>query len=104
MMLPQCAAEPEPVASGINRCWFQQPANKGDTAMTSSTHAIGRASHSSPASSGPGHSLRRWWDAFWAHRAQRVSVRLLSSLDDRTLQDIGVNRSEIGSIVYAKSA
>jgi uncharacterized protein YjiS (DUF1127 family) len=71
--------------------------------MTSSTQALWRGSHAGTSSSGPGHSLRRWWDAYWARRAQRTSVHLLSSLDDRTLQDIGVNRSEIESIVYAKS-
>jgi uncharacterized protein YjiS (DUF1127 family) len=70
--------------------------------MTSSTQALWRGSHAE-ASSGQGHSLRRWWETYWARRAQRASVHLLSSLDDRTLQDIGVNRSEIESIVYAKS-
>ncbi len=71
--------------------------------MTSSTHALWRGSHQETSSSGWGHTLRHWWDAYWAHRAQRASVHLLSSLDDRTLQDIGVNRSEIESIVYARS-
>jgi len=71
--------------------------------MTSSTQALWRGSHADASSSAPGHSLRRWWETYWARRAQRASVHLLSSLDDRTLQDIGVNRSEIESIVYAKS-
>ena len=71
--------------------------------MTSSTQAFWRGSHAEASSSGPGHSLRRWWETYWARRAQRASVHLLSSLDDRTLQDIGVNRSEIESVVYAKS-
>ena len=71
--------------------------------MTSSTQALWRGSHAEASSSGPGHSLRRWWETYWARRAQRASVHLLSSLDDRTLQDIGVNRSEIESIVYARS-
>jgi uncharacterized protein YjiS (DUF1127 family) len=71
--------------------------------MTSSTQALWRGSHAQAASSGPGHSLRRWWEAYWARRAQRAGVHLLSSLDDRTLRDIGVNRSEIESIVYARS-
>ena len=65
--------------------------------MTSNTHALWRAPHVSPST-----SLGRWWHAYWAHRAQRASVHLLSSLDDRTLQDIGVNRSEIESVVYSK--
>ena len=71
--------------------------------MTSSTQALWRGSHAEASSSAPGHSLRRWWETYWARRAQRASVHLLSSLDDRTLQDIGVNRSEIESVVYAKS-
>jgi uncharacterized protein YjiS (DUF1127 family) len=71
--------------------------------MTYSTHALRRGSHAQASTSGLGDSLRRWWGGYWARRAQRASVHLLSSLDDRTLQDIGVNRSEIESIVYAKS-
>ena len=71
--------------------------------MTFSTQALWRGSHAVASPSGLGHSLQRWWDGHWARRAQRASVQLLSSLDDRTLQDIGVNRSEIESIVYAKS-
>lgn len=71
--------------------------------MTYGTQALWRGLHSEGAARGPGHALRRWWDAYWTRRAQRASVHLLGSLDDRTLQDIGVNRSEIESIVYAKS-
>ena len=64
--------------------------------MTSSTQALCEGlDKQKPPRAGPGHSLRRWWEAYWARRAQRASVHLLSSLDDRTLQDIGVNRSEI---------
>ena len=47
--------------------------------------------------------LRDLWRAYWAHRAQRASIVLLSSLDDRTLADIGLGRSEIESVVREKS-
>jgi uncharacterized protein YjiS (DUF1127 family) len=47
--------------------------------------------------------LRELWRAYWAHRARRASIVLLSSLDDRTLADIGLARSEIGSVVLEKS-
>jgi uncharacterized protein YjiS (DUF1127 family) len=43
------------------------------------------------------------WRAYWAGRARRASILLLSSLDDRTLADIGLARSEIGSVVHDKS-
>jgi uncharacterized protein YjiS (DUF1127 family) len=71
--------------------------------MTSGTQTLWRGSRAGVFSSVPGNLLHRWWKAYWAARAQRASVRLLSSLNDRTLQDIGVDRSEIESIVYAKS-
>lgn len=41
-----------------------------------------------------------WWRAYWAHRARSATVQALRGLDDRTLNDIGVERSEIESIVY----
>ena len=47
--------------------------------------------------------LRQLWRAYWAHRARRASIVLLSSLDDRTLADIGLARSEIESVVREKS-
>jgi uncharacterized protein YjiS (DUF1127 family) len=43
------------------------------------------------------------WRAYWVHRAQRASIVLLSSLDDRTLADIGLTRSEIEPVVRHKS-
>jgi len=47
--------------------------------------------------------LKGWWDAYTARRARRATVYLLQSLGDRTLQDIGIDRSEIESVVYGKS-
>jgi len=49
------------------------------------------------------HSLRDLWRAYWAHRARRASIVLLSSLDDRTLADIGLARSEVEAVVREKS-
>lgn len=61
------------------------------TLGTSSEHA---AAH------GLGATVKHWWQAYWLHRAERVTVLMLRSLDDRTLHDIGMHRSEIGSLVY----
>ena len=52
---------------------------------------------------GIGHSLKGRWETFMRHRAQRASVHLLRSLSDRSLHDIGIDRSEIESVVYNRS-
>src|SRR5262245_57255230 len=44
--------------------------------------------------------LRSAWCAYWERRARRATVALLQSLDAPTLRDIGINRSEIESVVY----
>jgi uncharacterized protein YjiS (DUF1127 family) len=43
------------------------------------------------------------WYAYRARRAQRLTVQILQSLDQRTLKDIGVDQSEIESTVYNRS-
>ena len=40
------------------------------------------------------------WRRYWVRRAQRATVVILRSLDDRTLRDIGISPSEIESCVY----
>ena len=49
-----------------------------------------------------GRIVRGYWHAFWDRRARRATVEILHSLDDRTLRDIGICRSEIGSVVYGR--
>jgi uncharacterized protein YjiS (DUF1127 family) len=44
--------------------------------------------------------LKRGWDAYWTRRAKRATVLMLGALDDRSLHDIGLDRSEIQSVVY----
>jgi uncharacterized protein YjiS (DUF1127 family) len=44
----------------------------------------------------------RMWRAYLDRRAQRATVRILHSLDARTLRDIGVSRTEIESLVYGR--
>ena len=46
---------------------------------------------------------RRWWHAYWSWHARRATVLILRSLDQRTLHDIGIDSSEIESLVYGSS-
>jgi uncharacterized protein YjiS (DUF1127 family) len=71
--------------------------------MASSLQTVSSGSQSQAASGTYGVSLRRLWNAYWANRAKSTTVFLLRGLDDRTLQDIGVERSEIESLVYSRS-
>ncbi len=50
------------------------------------------------------HAMWTWWEAYWTRRAKRAAVALLRGLDDRILHDIGIDRSEIESVVYGKGA
>jgi uncharacterized protein YjiS (DUF1127 family) len=45
---------------------------------------------------------RRGWRAYWERQARRATVLILCSLDERTLRDIGISRSEISSCVYGQ--
>lgn len=42
----------------------------------------------------------RAWQAYWERRAREATVRILHSLDERTLRDIGISPGEIESTVY----
>ena len=68
--------------------------------MSSNTHAL---SAQSETTQGSIHGIWTWWGAYWTRRAKRATVFLLQGLDDRVLHDIGVDRSEIESVVYATS-
>jgi uncharacterized protein YjiS (DUF1127 family) len=71
--------------------------------MTSTTQAIAVRA---PASGrqGLGGFVQREWRAFLARKAQRGTVRVLQGLDDATLRDIGLSRSEIDSFVYGRAS
>ena len=42
---------------------------------------------------------RQWWHAWALRRARKAAIRELHALDDRTLKDIGLGRSEIESAI-----
>ena len=42
------------------------------------------------------------WHTYLGRRAKRATVNILQSLDARTLKDIGIDPSEIESLVYGK--
>ncbi len=47
--------------------------------------------------------VRSAWAGYWIRRAERATVFVLHKLDDRTLKDIGMDRSEIELVVYARA-
>ncbi len=49
-------------------------------------------------------TVRRWWKSYWLGRGRRATVFMLRSLDEHTLRDIGVDRSEIESVVHGEAA
>ncbi len=71
--------------------------------MASSIKISSRGTQAPSLASGLVGALQRRWHAYWARRARSATVFLLRGLDDRTLQDIGVNRSEIESVVCARA-
>ena len=44
----------------------------------------------------------RWWRAYWDWRARKATVFMLAALDRRTLHDIGIDPSEIESLVHGR--
>ncbi|HXF54625.1 MAG TPA: DUF1127 domain-containing protein [Hyphomicrobiaceae bacterium] len=46
--------------------------------------------------------VRARYAAYAEERARCRTVQILRALDDRTLKDIGVERSDIGSFVYGR--
>jgi uncharacterized protein YjiS (DUF1127 family) len=51
-----------------------------------------------------GHLIRRCWQAFRNWQIEEAAIAQLSSMSDRELRDIGLNRSEIGFAVKGELA
>jgi uncharacterized protein YjiS (DUF1127 family) len=49
-----------------------------------------------------GETARSLWRTYRQYRADRATIRTLQSLGDGTLHDIGIDRSEIESLVRTK--
>ena len=60
-----------------------------------------QASETSLSSRIAGH-VRQAWQHYWTQKTRRAAVLALRTLDDRTLKDIGIDRSEIESVVYTR--
>jgi uncharacterized protein YjiS (DUF1127 family) len=48
--------------------------------------------------------LARWWQVLLQKQRERRTMRALDALSDRTLKDIGIDRSEIESVARSVGA
>lgn len=55
------------------------------------------------AASAPVVFIARWWAGMRQRRRDRLTRRILEALDDRTLRDIGIDRTEIASILATRA-
>lgn len=62
--------------------------------LTHTWHQPGSVLHRATA------AVQKLWLAYQARRAERATIQLLHSLDDRALKDIGIDRSEIESVAH----
>jgi uncharacterized protein YjiS (DUF1127 family) len=60
---------------------------------------VSPAPRTAPLSHSVGSALQQAWRNYWRRRARRATLSLLRSLDDRALKDIGIDRSEIASVL-----
>ena len=58
----------------------------------------------SRAAQGAAAAIRKGWHSYARRLEYRAAVRELGGLDDRSLKDIGLHRSEIKSVVYGAEA
>lgn len=48
-------------------------------------------------------AIARVWRAYLDRRTRLATLRVLHSMDDRMLKDIGIRRSEIHSVIYSEA-
>ena len=67
--------------------------------MAQLTGPVGRPAVRSSVGRTMGDMARHIWTRYWMRRAEHATIGILHALDDRTLKDIGLDRSEIDSVV-----
>src|SRR5262245_12047086 len=79
----------------------RQPKNIVEVAMKMSAHALNRPIHTGWLHAAAS-AISRTWNTYLQRRTRRATVLMMQALDDYTLRDIGINRSEIESVVYGR--
>jgi len=71
--------------------------------MTLNTHALTASAGAAAIGHRVGEIGKGLWQAYWRRRSERATIALLHSLQDNVLHDIGIDRSEIESVVRTRA-